>query len=139
MGGLITRAYIHQYQLLNVGKCVFIATPHKGSSLANILVHAPHLSKLIKPITTLLTENNHQLCRMDKKIKIGAIAGNRNNLLVGKLFLSNESDGRVEVLSVKTDDLSDFVLLPLNHHKIHHSPETLSLVQSFLQYGSFKK
>ena len=74
----------------------------------------------------------------EKSFAVGLIAGSRNNLLLGKLFLSDNSDGRVEVSSVESSDADDFIVLPFGHREIHHQPQTLKLVKNFLENGAFE-
>jgi uncharacterized alpha/beta hydrolase family protein len=137
MGGLIIRAYINEVKQNNVGKCLFIATPHNGSRLANIANIIPFYSKIFRPIEILLSGSKLSPSSLDKNIKVGLIAGNKNANLLGKLFLSNKSDGRVEVASVKFKDADEFIELPFGHKEIHHQYKTLMLVKNFLQQGTF--
>lgn len=111
MGGLIIRAFINNAKYNNVGKCVFIATPHEGSRLADIANTIPFYSKIFRPIESLLSNAHFPPASLDKKIKVGLIARHKNTSLLGKLFLSNESDGRVEISSVKFKDTEEFVEL----------------------------
>jgi len=137
MGGLITRSFIEKEKQCNVGNCVFIATPHNGSKLAKIADFIPLYSTVFKPIKDLLPNLNFRAFDSNKHFKIGVIAGSQNEGVIGKLFLPEENDGRVEVSSVKTTDMDDFVILPYGHADIHHKEDTLVLVDKFLKKGCF--
>ncbi|PID41975.1 MAG: hypothetical protein CSB48_12610 [Proteobacteria bacterium] len=137
MGGLITRSFIDFIGQENVGKCVFIATPHGGSRLALMADCIPLYSTLFKPVKNLLPNLSYRSFGSDKKFRIGVIAGCRNDGLIGKLFMPEESDGRVEVSSAKASDMDDFVIVPYGHASIHHERQTLGLVKRFLLTGSF--
>jgi len=139
MGGLIARYYIKSYKQDNVDKCVFIATPHKGSKLADIADKIPLYSKIFRPIKHLRTTNDISSVILQKSSfgNLGLIAGTKNKNTLGKLFLSNKSDGRVEVSSVEIDDADEFITFPFGHQKIHHQYETLNAVKFFLRKGSF--
>lgn len=137
MGGLITRSFIDFVGQTNVGKCVFIATPHGGSKLASIASGIPFYSAIFKPIKDLETGLRYISFKSPKKFKIGVIAGCKNNGVIGRLFMSKESDGRVEVISVKANDMDDFVIVPFGHANIHQNNETLLLVKKFLSTGEF--
>lgn len=137
MGGLITRSFIDFEDQKNVGKCIFIATPHNGSKLASIANYIPLYSAVFKPIRDLLPSLKHKSFGSNKTFKIGAIAGNKNKDVIGRLFLSDKSDGRVEISSVITNDIDELIILPYNHNKIHHKRETLIAVKEFLITGSF--
>lgn len=138
MGGLISRAFIASVQQNNVGKCVFIATPHKGSKLAAIATAIPLYSNIFKPVKDLLPNLKYSSFASRKGFKIGLIAGSRNEGVIGRLFLPAESDGRVEISSVKSKDMDEFIILPYRHNKIHKNRETLAAVKKFLAQGTFK-
>jgi len=93
-----------QFTQHNVGKCVFIATPHEGTRLADIVNRIPFHSKIFRPIEFLLSGSNLSSLSLDKNIKIGLIVGNKNINLLGRLFLLNKSDGWVEISSEKSKD-----------------------------------
>ncbi|MCL1991988.1 MAG: alpha/beta hydrolase [Spirochaetes bacterium] len=137
MGGLIIRSYINKHQLENVGRCVFIATPHLGSKLAGISARIPFYAKIFKPINDLLPSSENKYLLENKKIEIGIIAGNKNGTVFGKMFLSKNSDGRVETASALSDDAKETVVLPCAHKKIHRKKETLDKVASFILSGAF--
>lgn len=137
MGGLITREYIYQQRAGNVGKCVFIATPHGGTRVASLVDKIPLYSSIFKPIKHLLPASGYREFERDKGFELGLIAGRKRWSLVGKVLLRNPSDGRVEVESVKTDDADDFVVLPFGHKTIHHRKLTLENVVVFLREGRF--
>ncbi|RKD30012.1 alpha/beta fold hydrolase [Thermohalobacter berrensis] len=138
-GGLIIRYYLSKTKYIDkIGRCVLIATPNKGSQLADI---ASRFSKvfinILKTLKSLTTEEIKKLgIKEVKNVEIGAIAGNNNNLLLGKL-LKEENDGRVRVSSVKYKGLKDFIILPYGHKEIHHKFKTAKLVDSFIRNGKF--
>jgi hypothetical protein len=138
MGGLVIRAYINKLKLRNVDKCVFIATPHKGSKLAKILGYIPFYKNIFVSLNDLQPSEGNVYLLRDKSIEIGLIIGNNNNTIVGKIFLSKKSDGRVEIFSALSKDARDIIILPYGHKEIHHKEETLNLVVDFLLTGVFK-
>ncbi|MDW7673639.1 MAG: alpha/beta hydrolase [Bacillota bacterium] len=139
MGGLILRSFLAENKVRNIGRCVLIATPNGGTKLADILYkHFKPIVKLFKPLEILRTNgiqiNSALNC---PRPDIGVIAGNNNNLMLGRLFLSSDSDGRVEVESTKLENMRDFIVIDFGHEDIHHQLETVRLVDDFLQTGSF--
>ncbi|MGQ9873159.1 alpha/beta hydrolase [Leptodesmis sp.] len=141
MGGLIIQEYLDNYRIPNLGRCIFIATPFKGSKLADISSSFPLVDSVFKPLQ-VLTSNVERISltsRFNEVPEIGVIAGTKNNLWMGKIFLSQISDGRVEVESTKIDNMSDYIELPYGHKEIHHREETLKQVESFLQSGYFNR
>ncbi len=138
MGGLIIRYFLSKHIVPNIGKCVLIGTPNQGSVLADILSRFVH--KISKPLNCLKTSAKEIPPPLNKPCpEFGVIAGTHNKLLAGKLFLSKNSDGRVETESTKFDLMTDFIELPYDHKAIHHQKETAQLVSCFLQSGKFKE
>ncbi|MCP4178512.1 MAG: alpha/beta fold hydrolase [bacterium] len=140
MGGLIIQKYLTCYIPCNLGNCVFIATPNGGSKLADIISFVPLMDKVFKPLNELKTdaENCFDLTTFKVNTKIGIIAGTKNNLITGKLFLSEKSDGRVEVESAKTDFMHDYIEFYYGHREIHKQPEVLDAVKVFISKAKFK-
>ncbi len=139
MGGLITREYINHTGQENVGKCVFIATPHRASQLAGIAGRIPFYSRIFKTVHPILPGSGYDPPGMPEGVRLGLIAGRRNGHLLGRLFLPAESDGRIKVSSVRSGDADDFILFPYAHREIHHRQETLDQVRNFLLKGTFVK
>lgn len=140
-GGLIIRKFLlDNSQYINyVNKCVLISTPNNGSELAGIVNdHFKIFSNIFKTLKSLDPREVVRILPLDdKSIKIGAIAGNKCDLITAKL-LPDINDGRVTVSSVECEDLDNFIILPYNHEEIHHKKKTAKLIHNFIQKGSFK-
>lgn len=138
-GGLVIRKLIANTKYTHkIGRCVLIATPNKGSKLANIAGNAKLYVEIYKTLKSLSYKSVEQLnMQNDSEIEMAAIAGYKNNLLLGKL-IGAENDGRVEVESVYLPSLKDFMILPYGHKEIHHQVETARWVDAFLRIGNFK-
>ncbi|MBM7622524.1 alpha/beta fold hydrolase [Sporohalobacter salinus] len=138
-GGLIIRHFLSNTKYkTKIDRCVLIATPNQGSQLANI---ASRLSdtfiNVFKTLDSLSPDNLKNLeLENSNPIEIGAIAGNRSNLILGSL-LQGENDGRVQVDSVRYEGLKDFIVIPYGHKEIHYKFKTAKLVDSFLRDGEF--
>jgi pimeloyl-ACP methyl ester carboxylesterase len=138
-GGLVIRKFLSDTRYLDrVHKCVLVATPNDGSRLADYAGSAlKAYTKIYKTVQSLQTHSISELRLQQTSVEIGAIAGNRSNLLLGRL-LRHENDGRVEVRSVYYEGLQDFIVLPYGHKDIHYQPETASRIASFIQRGTFQ-
>lgn len=140
-GGLIVRKFLLNTKFIDrVNNCVLIATPNNGSELADIVSrYFNFFTSTYKTLKSLKTEyvKNIEFIKSDK-VRVGAIAGNRNNLLMGK-FLKEENDGRINVSSVFHEGLNDFIILPYGHKEIHYKWETAKLVDNFIETGQFTK
>jgi hypothetical protein len=139
-GGLVIRKFLSDTKHIErIDKCVLIATPSFGTKLADI---AGRISKtyigVFKTLGSLRTDTIPHMKMLERNIEVGAIAGNKNNLMLGKL-LDEENDGRVEVRSVYYDQLKDFIVVPFGHKEIHHQKHTAKLISNFLETGKFIK
>lgn len=137
-GGLVIKKFLQNTNHLSkIGRCVLIATPNHGSKLADIsskLKPYYSLFKTLKSISSVHLEKNP--IPHTEGIEIGAIAGSKNDLLLGRL-LKEENDGRVEVHSVFYPELTDFLILPYGHKTIHYQKDTLECVIRFFETGKF--
>jgi pimeloyl-ACP methyl ester carboxylesterase len=137
-GGLVIRKLISQTKHTSkIGRCVLVATPNKGSKLANIATHFKPVGAIYRTLRSLNYEYIEQSTFTQvHEIEIAAIGGNKNNLLLGNL-IGDVNDGRVELRSVYYPELTDFIILPYGHNEIHHQAVTAKWIDSFLQTGKF--
>jgi pimeloyl-ACP methyl ester carboxylesterase len=135
-GGLVIRSYLAEHEVTGLGRCVLIGTPNRGSRLADLgRRFFPPAFHLLKPLDSLTTDAPPIPPPRNIPLpEIGIIAGNQNRLISG-IFLSRESDGRVEVESAKLEGMTDFIVLPFIHTRIHKRRETAVLVDRFLRTG----
>ncbi|WP_223068190.1 alpha/beta fold hydrolase [Paenibacillus caui] len=138
-GGLVIRKFLTDTKHLDrVNRCVLIAAPNGGSRLADLAGSYARFSLgIFQTLKSLMTANIPLLNLLDTSPEVGAIAGNNNNLFLGR-WLRSENDGRVEVQSVYYEGLKDFIVLPYGHMDIHYQPETARYVYRFLRYGTFQ-
>ena len=141
MGGLIVCKTLHQLNISNVDKCVFIATPFMGSNVANFGDKIPFYSRVLKPNKNLIVTDKYlDTCNSAmKNIKVGLIAGNKHSKwnILSRALLKSEHDGLVEVSSVFAINSDDRMTVNMNHQKIHHDETTLQYVKNFLEHDRF--
>ena len=141
MGGLITCKAIGHLKLQNVKKCVFIATPFRGSNVANFGHKIPFYSRILKPNKNLLVTDNYldDCNNAMKDVPVGLVAGNKHSKLnlLSRVLLTSEHDGLVEVGSAFAINSDDKIIVNMNHQKIHHDETTLQYVKNFLERGRF--
>ncbi|WZL71952.1 alpha/beta fold hydrolase [Clostridiaceae bacterium 35-E11] len=137
-GGLIIRNFIYMHKTINIGRCVCIATPHKGTKIVDLIGRIfPIFVKAFKTLEDLKTNKAYIYDQWRcSNIEVGVIAGNKSNLLLGKL-LTEKNDGRVEVESTKFKDMKDFIVTPYGHKEIHYQYQTAQLIDQFLKKGFF--
>ncbi|PIC76374.1 alpha/beta hydrolase [Sporosarcina sp. P19] len=137
-GGLLIRKVLQETQWKDsIGHCVQIATPNRGSQLAHVASKITGYTEYYRTLRSLNATYIEQLNLPDiTPFSIGAIAGTRNHLWLGKL-LQGENDGRVELDSVYYPGLADFITLPYGHKEIHHQKDVAELTARFLRTGNF--
>lgn len=138
-GGLVIRSWLAQSKHgSKINRSVLLVTPNQGSELADLAgKYFRVLPAICKTLASLQSSQVRKLPGLSKcPGEIGAIAGNKNNLLLGRL-LKGENDGRVTVESVRLAGLKDFVILPFGHMEIHKEFSTAQRVAQFLSLGKF--
>ena len=138
-GGLIIRKYLkNPLKNINIGRSVQIATPNKGSQLADLSFKYLGIFFLKYKTLKSIRKKNIKKLKLPGKVSVelGAIAGNESNSLYS-LLINGEDDGRVAVNSVKFKGLKDFIILPYGHKEIHHKNNTAKLIDNFLKKGKF--
>jgi len=138
MGGLIIRQFLARNLVGGLGRCVLIGTPNNGTDLAGLVEKYCRFSlKIFKPIQSFVPGKLIIAPpRNNPPPEIGVIAGNRNNILLGRFF-NKDSDGRVPIDSVPFDGQQEFVTVPCNHLQIHHREKVAALVLKFIRTGCF--
>ncbi len=139
LGGLVVRLFLERDKPSNVHACVFIATPHEGSKIADIACRIPIFSDVFPTVRDMTTHGDRRPVRHASDMKLGVIAGTANRSILGRLLLKSQSDGRVELASAKAADAHDTLLLPWGHHQILFRQPTLMAVDSFLKRGTFSR
>jgi pimeloyl-ACP methyl ester carboxylesterase len=140
-GGLVIRYFLTTAENIDqIGRCVLIATPNQGSQLATIADKTvPLFTKIFKTLRSLKPQNLEQLnLEMRAEVELGAIAGDKSNLLLGNL-LKQANDGRISVESVNYSGLKAFIVVSYGHKEIHYQSETAKLVANFIKHGSFNR
>lgn len=139
-GGIIIQMLMKDFNFSSLTKaCLFIATPNKGTILADIHQKLPMLIKTIHlPVEDLTKSAISQLrLRKPKNVIYGAIAGSRSIDLTDKFF-DSPNDGIVAVNSVFFKELNDFIILPVNHFEIHQNYSICMFSKYFIKNGFFK-
>ena len=139
-GGLVIRSWLATSGYSQkIERCVLLATPNHGSELADLAgKYFRVIPAICKTLGSLQTNRVRAIQPLSNlPVEMGAIAGNKNNLLLGHL-LKGENDGRVTVDSVWMAGLKDFLVLPFGHLEIHKTVMTAQYVDRFLRTGSFR-
>jgi len=139
MGGIITRALLNKYQIANLGKVVFIGTPHLGSEVADFVVKIKLLAKIFGPAIYQLACNREDTQKIMGKpyYKFGCIAGNKSFDPLGAYLIKQPSDGRVSLQSSMLHGSKNSVILPFSHLMLIYRKKVWEHVLSFILHGKF--
>ncbi|ERP32001.1 hypothetical protein CALK_0980 [Chitinivibrio alkaliphilus ACht1] len=137
MGGCIARQYLHTYGACSLSSCICIATPHRGSPMADFFLKIPGVA-LLRPTLMELRTTTKQPVDFSEEVPIGCIIGTKPTPSpLAKLLLCSPHDGRVEEKSANSPYAQSSIHLPYTHFEIHHREETAHHIRKFLQSDSF--
>ncbi len=137
-GGLIIRNFWSQNYIYNPGRNVLIATPNRGTRLADIISKIPFYTDLFKPVQDLKTPGPQIGGQQNLTTpEFGVIAGTKCNNPLSRYILKESNDGRVPVSSAKLYQLTDMIELELTHKQIHRSEITVDLIVNFIKKARF--
>lgn len=141
MGGLLVRSVINADKPENLGRVVLMATPNRGSEVANFLKGFPLYRWLYGPAgQQLVTEPGDDIAQLLGSVdyKPGIIAGYRSIDPFSSLFLlPGLDDGKVTVESTKIEGMGDFILLPASHTFFPKNNAVIEQTIYFLRHGKF--
>ncbi len=140
LGGLIIRAYLNKYKLENLGKVIFMGTPHAGSEIADLLKNIKIFKNIFGPAGQQLVTNNNQLANIlgTPYYEFATIAGNLSLDIWFLLFLTKANDGKVSVRSAKLEGAKDHITLKVSHWQMPKSKRVCRQVVYFLENSTFK-
>jgi len=139
MGGLVVRALLNKHKYKNIGRVVFLATPNKGSEVADFLKNNWLYKKIYGPAGQQLTTKQ----TIEKILGIpyyefGVIAGNFSIDPISSSLIDGENDGKVAVEKTKIDGMKDFVLVDASHTFFPSNKKVKVQTLAFLKNGQFK-
>ncbi|PIT86712.1 MAG: hypothetical protein COU33_01620, partial [Candidatus Magasanikbacteria bacterium CG10_big_fil_rev_8_21_14_0_10_43_6] len=125
MGGIVTRYYLANHAVANLGRVVMLAPPNAGSDTADTWAASTIMRPLLGPAILQMTTASNSLAQTlpSPTYEVGIIAG--------------EFDEKVDPEKTQVDDMKYFFLAAREHTFIMHAPEVLAAVSSFLRTGSF--
>ena len=138
LGGLVLEKYLETHALPKLSHVVMLSPPHHGSPLANILHHHFLYQTIMGPAgKELLTTNIHNTSSIPKHVKFGIIAGSFNLVPFSHAIFHEANDGKVSISSTQTDNMTDFIVLPVSHMFMMNNHQTQHYVLNFLKHGTF--
>lgn len=140
MGGLLVRRFLAGTRPTNLGRVVMIATPNRGSEVADRTRGVSWVRALIGLNLAHLgtgPDAPWRLLPAAVDYPVGVIAGSRPLNPLGLRFLPRPHDGTVSVASTHLAGEADHVVLPSSHTGLLFRAETARQAISFLQSGRF--
>ncbi|MBT5015910.1 alpha/beta fold hydrolase [Candidatus Peregrinibacteria bacterium] len=139
MGGIITRNYLANNEVPDLGRVVMIASPNKGSEAADFLnkywMTRMFFGPALEEIGT--GEKSVPLSLPEPDYEVGVIAGTSSNNFVLSRVLPGPDDSRVSVESTKLDSMADYMEFPYTHSFITFKQKVLDATLRFIEFGEF--
>ena len=139
MGGIITRVFLKDHHVPDLGHVVMLAPPNGGSEVVDRIGHWWLFQVLHGPAGTQLGTAAHmvpaQLGPVD--FPLGVITGRRSlNLLLSLLF-AGPNDGKVSVERAQVAGMRDFLVVDSTHPTILWNKQVHQAIIRFLQQARF--
>jgi len=142
MGGLLVRALLNTHRPARLGRVVQLASPNKGSEVADFARNNRLFQSFYGPAGQQLgTKDNEALAALLGSVnyELGIIAGNRTIDPISSLIIGRENDGKVAVDSTKLKEMKDFIVVPATHTFFPNNKTVQHQTFHFLQNGEFKR
>lgn len=141
MGGLVTRRYLANYPVKNLGRVIFIASPNQGSEIVQKLSTISWISKILGPGCLELAKGSPMLATLAKPhYEFGIISADVSiNPITSLFFLPGPDDGTITVESSLLDNMNDHIVISSTHTLVLQHDLTHRQIKHFLEYGKFKK
>ncbi len=141
MGGIIVRGYLNNLKETDgIGRIVTIATPHKGSPVADALSPYAIPEMIVVPVHDLKTEGPTAAVHMENpalRFETGTIAGGTGRVNGFNPDIGEDNDGVVPFSSSHLKGEKDSIRLPYTHSLIHQRKATFEQAANFIMHGKF--
>jgi pimeloyl-ACP methyl ester carboxylesterase len=144
MGGILVRLYALRHGAARIGRVVMLATPNKGSEVAEAARGWPVLAwfggAALQGLGTTPGDIHARLPAVN--FDCGVIAGNNpwlHEVSAALLHVPKPNDGVVSVESTRVEGMKDHIVISADHSQIVWSPKAWRLTAGFLATGSFRE
>ncbi len=140
LGAVVTHRFLQDHPPPNLGRSVFLGTPHHGTELADLIAsRLPSSLRIIGPaaasLGTALSGTRVQL--RTPKFPVGIIMGDRSNYPFLSPFIPGPDDGVVPVRSGEVSGARDMIVLHEAHGEMIRSPAVFQQGLRFIETGRF--
>ncbi len=141
MGGIVTRAVLNKFRPDNLGRVVQLASPNKGSEIADFLKENWLYAKVYGPAGKQLTTTGAGIDELLGKVdyELGVVAGNFSIDPVSSTLIPGDDDGKVSVESSKVEGMKDHITVYASHTFFPQNKQVHEQTLHFLRTGFFKK
>lgn len=139
MGGIVTRAILNKYRPDNLGRVVQLASPNKGSEVADFLQDNWLYEKVYGPAGKQLITEGAGLDELLGKVdyELGVVAGTFSIDPVSSSLIPGDDDGKVSVESTKVEGMKDHVLVYASHTFFPQNDDVQKRALEFIRFGRF--
>ena len=140
MGGLVVRAVLNKQRPENLGRVVQLASPNKGSEVADLVQNNWLYQMIFGPAGQQLTTDQTGLGDVLGKVdyELGVIAGNSTIDPASSYVIPGDDDGKVSIKSTRVEGMKAHLIVPASHtffpaYEIVHKQTAY-----FLKHGNFE-
>jgi pimeloyl-ACP methyl ester carboxylesterase len=141
MGGIVTRAILNKYRPDNLGRVVQLASPNKGSEVADFLQNNWLYEKVYGPAGKQLVTQDAGIDDLLGIVnyEMGVIAGNFSIDPISSSLIEGDDDGKVSVESTRVKGMKDHIILNASHTFFPQNEEVHKQTLHFLRTGFFDR
>lgn len=142
MGAVLVHRYLQDHPPPNLGRCVFIGTPHHGTQLADLAARKMRwLLPLIGPAAASLNTSGGGLPDQLRppEFPAGVIMGDFSSYPFLSPCIPGRDDGVVPVEGGRIAGAADFLVVHETHVRLIRSPEVYEQSREFLRTGAFDR
>lgn len=141
MGGIVTRAVLNKFRPDNLGRVVQLASPNKGSEVADYLKNNWLYEKVYGPAGKQLVTDGAGIDELLGKVdyELGVVAGTFSIDPISSSLIPGNDDGKVSVESTKVEGMKDHVLVYSSHTFFPQNEEVQRHALEFIRNGVFSK
>lgn len=142
LGGILIRHILANHRPENLGRVVYIGSPHQGVDIVEQFGHHSWFSAIFGPAVADLGLSSSFLRSLPQKAdyEAGVISGNFSANPFTSLFLiPGEDDGTVSVESTKIMGMKDHIVVPSTHTLLLYNDRVIEEVENFISHGYFRK
>lgn len=141
LGGVLTRYYLKNRQIADLGRVVMLSPPNSGSEIPETFSDTWLFNAVMGPVFPQLRSSEDSFVNSLGPVSfpLGIITGNKS-LFFDRYFstiIPGEDDGKVSVERAKVEGMTDFIVLPYTHPYIMEEDEVIEQAIYFLRNGLF--